>query len=87
MIRSGDVLLLVCINLGEGNFLRPRELSGELLVHRRYLFAWPTPVGIDYARVSEYLCFWGGLERVTAGSRNTGAYSLPRRSLTCQGAW
>lgn len=47
-ISSSDVLLLVGIDFGEGDFLRARELGGEFLVMRTYRFARPTPVRVDY---------------------------------------
>lgn len=46
-VGGSDFLLLLGVDLGEGDDARLGDLSGELLVERGDGFAWSAPIGID----------------------------------------
>jgi hypothetical protein len=46
-IASSQLLLIVCVDFGKGDFVRLRQVLRQLLVDGSYLFAWTTPIGIE----------------------------------------
>jgi hypothetical protein len=50
-ICTGNVLLLVNIDLGEGDPVRARKLFGQLLVRGGDSFAWSTPVCVNFDKI------------------------------------
>ena len=47
-----DLLILIDIDFGKRDFLRPRQLDGQLLVVGGDLLAWATPIRIDCKEMS-----------------------------------
>lgn len=50
-ICTGNVLLLVNVDLGEGNPVRTRKLFGQLLVRGGDGFAWSAPVCVNFDKI------------------------------------
>lgn len=48
-------MLLVDVDLGEGDLVRAREPRGELFVDGGDLLAWAAPVGVDCGRESQQI--------------------------------
>lgn len=78
-----DLLLLVGVDLSEGDDIRARELLGELLVQRRNRLAGTTPVGINYKK-SMISILQRAAERDYIQSMTT-ILEDDSRSLSCEG--